>query len=80
MSMSPALNRSCTLQHFECDNVVEIRNKIILDFYPGSMFLYPCFRVLPMLERCHFDVQIGGNLHVASLTLSPHPGLLESLP
>ena len=33
--MSPALNGSFVPQHFECGNAVEIRNKIMFDFYPG---------------------------------------------
>ena len=33
--MSPALKRSSVLQHFECGNVIEIRNEIMFDFYPG---------------------------------------------
>ena len=34
-SMSPALNRSSALQHFERSNAIEIRNGIMFDFYPG---------------------------------------------
>ena len=33
--MSPTLNKSSALQHFECSNVVEICNQIMFDFYPG---------------------------------------------
>ena len=33
--MSPALNSSFAPQHFQRDNVVEIRNRIMFDFYPG---------------------------------------------
>ena len=33
--MSPTLNGSSALQHFECSNVIEIRNGIMFDFYPG---------------------------------------------
>ena len=33
--MTPALNRSSALQHFEHGNGVEICNGIMFDFYPG---------------------------------------------
>ena len=33
--MSPALNGSSALQHFERSNAIEIRNGIMFDFYPG---------------------------------------------
>ena len=33
--MSPALNRSSALEHFEHSNASEIRNGIMFDFYPG---------------------------------------------
>ena len=33
--MSPTLNGSTVLQHFERGNEVEICNRIIFDFYPG---------------------------------------------
>ena len=33
--MSPALNGSSVLQHFERSNAIEIRNGIMFDFYPG---------------------------------------------
>jgi len=35
LCMSPTLNRSSALQHFQHDNAVEIRNRIMFDFYPG---------------------------------------------
>ena len=38
--MSPALNRSFALQRFERSNVVEIRNGIMFDFYPGLAHMY----------------------------------------
>ena len=33
--MSPSLNGSCALQHFEHGNMVELCNRIMFDFYPG---------------------------------------------
>ena len=33
--MSPALNGNTALQCLECGNMIEIHNKIMLDFYPG---------------------------------------------
>ena len=38
--MSPALNGSTALQHFKCGNMVEIRNGITSDFYPGLPHMY----------------------------------------
>ena len=38
--MSPALNRSSALQHFEHGNVVEISNGIMFDFYPRLPHVY----------------------------------------
>ena len=35
LCISPALNRSTVLQHFEHDNTIEIRNGVVIDFYPG---------------------------------------------
>ena len=40
--MSPALNGSSALQRFECGNMVEIRNVIMFDFYPGLTHTYMC--------------------------------------
>ena len=31
--MSPVLNRSSVIQHFECSDVIEISDGIIFDFY-----------------------------------------------
>ena len=33
--MSPTLNGSFALQHFEHGNAVELHNKIMFNFYPG---------------------------------------------
>ena len=33
--MSPAFNGSSVLQHFKRSNVIEIRDEIMFDFYPG---------------------------------------------
>ena len=33
--MSPTLNGSSVLQHFECGNAVELRNRIMFNLYPG---------------------------------------------
>ena len=37
--MSPALNRSTPLQHFERGNTVEIRNGIMFNFYLGLLHI-----------------------------------------
>ena len=33
--MSPTHNESTVVQCFEGDNAIEMRNKIVFDFYPG---------------------------------------------
>ena len=33
--MSPALNESAVLEFYEHSNAIEIRNRIMFDFYPG---------------------------------------------
>ena len=33
--LSPALNGSSEIRHFECSDAIEIRNGIIFDFYTG---------------------------------------------
>ena len=38
--MSPGLNGSIALQRFERGNAVEIRNRIMFDFYPGLPHMY----------------------------------------
>ena len=37
--MSPALNGSSALQHFERSNAIEIRNGIMFNFYPGLPYM-----------------------------------------
>ena len=39
-AMSPTLNESTALRRFECDNVVEIHNRIMFNFYLGLPQLY----------------------------------------
>ena len=38
--MSPTLNESSALEHFECSNTIEIRNGIMFNFYPGLPDMY----------------------------------------
>ena len=38
--MSPVLNGSMALQYFECENAVEIPNRIMFDFYLGLPHVY----------------------------------------
>ena len=45
--MSPTLNGSSTLEHFEYSNAIEIHNRIMFDFYPGTatcvcVHMYTC--------------------------------------
>ena len=34
-TQSPSLNGSSALEHFKHSNAIEIRNRILFDFYPG---------------------------------------------
>ena len=38
--MSPTLNGSSVIQHFECSNVIEIRDGITFDFHTGLPHMY----------------------------------------
>ena len=42
--MSPALNGSSMLERFEHSNVIEIRNGIMFDFYPGLPHMHVAVR------------------------------------
>ena len=50
--MSPALNRSIALLCFERANVVEIRNGIMFDFYPGLPQIALHLRLLILCSDC----------------------------
>ena len=47
--MSPTLNGSSALKHYECGNVIEIRNGIMFDFYLG----------LPQFSYCLILVSVS---------------------
>ena len=49
--MSPALNGSSVLQHFERSNAIEIHNGIMFDFHPGlpHRYVYYTFSPVKML-------------------------------
>ena len=63
--VSPALNGSSTLQCFECGNAVQIRNRIMFDFYLG----------LPHITNRHLWTSVGqltflmGKMPVSNHTL-----------
>ena len=65
MHMSPALNGSSAIRHFECGNAIEIRNEIIFDFHMGL----PHMDVVN-LEMFFFCIKYDG-LSIPS-TLLPH--------
>ena len=65
--ISPTLNRSSALQHFERSNVVEIRNGMMFDFYTGlphmqkrsSKLLYMCsVRILLLYDNQYLNGNI----------------------
>ena len=64
--MSPALNRSSALKHFERGNAIEIRNGIMFDIYP----------VLPYMSTnvVHFLLVTGAEQHCYLCVL---PGKIE---
>ena len=39
--LSPALNGSSEIWHFECSNAIEIRGGIMFDFYTGLPHMHP---------------------------------------
>ena len=49
--MSPILNGSFVLRHFECSNAVEICNGIMFDFYPGLPHTCMMLLVSDLLRR-----------------------------
>ena len=48
--MSPTLNGSTALQHFEHRNTVEIRNGLMFNFYPGPKVAVYIARMGPTLN------------------------------
>ena len=40
--MNPALNGSSAIRHFEHSNAIEMRDRIIFDFYTGLSHMYTC--------------------------------------
>jgi len=58
--MSPALKGSSALQRFERSNAIEIRNRIMFDFYPGlPHVLFLCAMKLGMCTVVIVDVDNG---------------------
>ena len=43
--MSPALNGSSEIQHFECVDAIEIHDGVMFIFYLGLPHIYVCNRV-----------------------------------
>ena len=67
MRMSPALNGSSALEHFEHSNASEIRNGIMFDFYPGLPHLtiiLLCWFRLTVLPSSGFRACSKGLLYV----------------
>ena len=51
--MSPALNGSTALQHFERGNVVEIHNGIMFNSYPGLPQMYSELKSCEQYQSTH---------------------------
>ena len=43
MPMSPALNKSSVVRHFECGSAIIICSAIIFDFYTGLPHMYTAY-------------------------------------
>ena len=77
---SPALNRSSAIRCFERGNVIEIRDRIIFDFYtcisqiPGTMHEKP-LHIYNVMYVSTNNTRINKHTHH---TLTPHPLLLVS--
>ena len=56
--MRPALSGSSALERFERSNVIEIRNGIMIDFYPGLLFKY-MYDILACTCACTTSKYIG---------------------
>ena len=69
--MSPALNGSTAIQHFERGNVVEIRNGIMFDFYPGLPHMHEQSTHNISLKTAGLDVIQSHAGHVSANT-RPH--------
>ena len=69
--MSPALNGSTALQHFERGNAVKIRNGIMFDFYPGLP------HILYILYTCMVILQLELSFETRSIPMNFLPALQE---
>ena len=67
MCMSPTLNRSTVLQHFEQGNAIEIHNGIMFDFYPRLPHPYCTTSYIEveenLNERAHQHQQVANDDH-----------------
>ena len=60
--MSPTRNESTVLQRFECSSVIEMRNEIMFNFYPGLPHL--CYKAKKYDLVLHSGVQIKSQLQL----------------
>ena len=51
--MSPALNRSSAIRHFEGSNAIEIRDRITFDFYTGLP--HTCMHYIVVYDKTHMQ-------------------------
>ena len=76
--MSPILNRSSALQHFECSNAVEIRNGRMFDFYLGLPHIYMKLDLVQvsLIQGCLKSHSIVHILIVSCISESKAPRVL----
>ena len=53
--MSPTLNGSSLIRHFECSDAIKIHDGIIFDFYTGLSHVYNLYFVL-VLDGAHLYI------------------------
>ena len=56
-ALNGSLHYSFALQRFECGNVVELRNRILFDFYPELPHVHVCFHRLTVTD-IQFDATV----------------------
>ena len=56
--MSPVLNGSSAIRHFECGDAIEIRDGITLDFYTGLPHIFMSAPKLIGIPKCAQQIRI----------------------
>ena len=67
--MSPALNGNSMLQHFECSNIVKIRNERLFDFHPGLSHVHDVTHSPSDGQTHSQDTSDGPDVNLVAVTL-----------